>query len=71
MDKYIQDGLCFIIVYVHTKGIHTVMARGTSNGKLIVYNRYEDCSTVRAVSSVSQLVKEDGFKLIVGYWIFE
>ena len=71
MDEYIQYGRCFIIVYAHTSGIHAVMARGTSDGKrIVVYNRYNNCTTTRIVSSISQLVKEDGFKLIVGYWIY-
>lgn len=71
MDTYIQYNRCFIIVYAHSSGIHTVMARGTPSGRIAVYNRYNNCTTVKIVSSISQLVREDGFKMLVGYWIYE
>ncbi len=78
MDKYISENRCFIISYGfidktdhYLPKIHTVMAVGTQDGKIAVYNRYSNSKRVSIVSSISQLVKEDGNKMIVGYWIYK
>ena len=70
MDKCVAAGRCFIIIYAHAHGIHTVMATGTEDGKIAVYNRHNNSRKAEVVPSVSALIKKDGLKMIVGYWIY-
>jgi hypothetical protein len=71
MDKAVKKDRCFIIIYAHLRGIHTVMARGIGeNGEIAVLNRHNNSTREETVSSVSSLIKEDGIKMIAGYWVY-
>ena len=61
----------FIICYAHSKAIHTVMAKGLKNGKIKVYNRYSNSSKTYTLDSIRKFVSLDGFKLIIGYYVYK
>ena len=72
MDKYVKKGRIFIICYSYADiGIHTVMAKGLKDGKIKIYNRYDNRDKTYTMDSIKNYVSEDGFKLIVGYYIYK
>lgn len=71
MDKYVKKGRIFIICFAYAFGIHTVMAKGLKNGEIKVYNRYSSSNITHDFNSIEDYVAEDGFKLIVGYYIYK
>lgn len=72
MDKYVKKGRIFIICYAYADiGIHTVMAKGLKNGKIKIYNRFDNNKNTSEMDSIKDYVSEDGFKLIVGYYIYK
>ncbi len=70
MDKAVKKDRCFIIIYAHLRGIHTVMARGIGeNGEIAVLNRHNNSTREEIAASVTSLIKTDGIKMIVGYLV--
>ncbi len=72
MDKYVKNNRVFIICYAYANiGIHTVMAKGLKDGKIKIYNRYSNRNKTYTMDSIKKYVSKDGFKLIVGYYIYK
>lgn len=66
-----NDSVC-IISYLHSGAmVHTVMVRRLSNKKILVYNRYSNRRCAYTLNSIHELVKIDGYKMIIGYYIYK
>lgn len=76
MDKEIKYGRCFIIVYAHSRGIHTIMVRGAGiKDGVYAYNYFsakdeDDKHTVYLPSISSIITNYKSRYFIAGFWIY-